>query len=199
MAAAVSKNVHICSCWPHHGASPPLSLPSQEHKHLKERNEELASSLLGPLRWATLTVWTPRTLGVSNCLSSPFHRDDSAQLALIMKTKSAAHSRDATSAMLCVHFSSFSYWWASPPAISKNWICSISLWKMQPRKQSADNEKVYIPTASQGTEWILQNANKSIQKYVSRQSYKKDRYTLSGEESITSASEQRGTCPTSEI
>lgn len=64
---------------------------------------------------------------------------------------------------------------------------------------SADNEKVYIPTASQGTEWILQNANKSIQKYVSRQSYKKDRYTLSGEESITSASEQRGTCPTSEI
>lgn len=36
------------------------------------------------------------------------------------------------------------------------------------------------------------NANKSIQKYVSRQSYKKDRYTLSGEESITSAQNKEG-------
>lgn len=66
----------------------PSALPTLSRAWASQ-GEDLASSLPGPFRWATTAVCIQRTLRVSNRLSSPFHRDNGAQQALMMKTNSA--------------------------------------------------------------------------------------------------------------
>lgn len=121
---------------------------------------------------------------MSNCLSSPFHRDNSAKQPLVMKTNSViTFPQNHFSSAFCFSFSSFSYWWVPPsPAISKNnSVVLFSFGKCSPGNTVSRQWKSINPKHVTRNWMNLTTCNKSIQKYGSGESYK-NRQELSGKD-----------------
>lgn len=150
-----------------HSPYPPKSI------HRKERVWPAPSLLEPPCRPTTAVC---KTLRMSNRLSSPFHRDNSAKQPLIMKTNSViTFPQNHFSSAFCFSFSSFSYWWVSPsPAISKNdSVVAFSFGKCSPGNTVSRQCKRVSPKHIRRNWMNLTIWNKSVQKHDSGESCKK--------------------------